>query len=201
MSLQTTKPKTEIKSYASKLLSQRLSKEPQLPVIYQAQHEEDDEGGLDIGKFFATVQRRTFVILGVTVAVAAAAVAQALISAPTYQGKFELLIKPVTVEDKLSSSPLSEAKEPTVVGETELRILKSPKLLSPILKQFQARYPDSKAPKLNFNLIPTTNIVEVSYQDPDPAKVEMVLDLLAKSYLVYSLEERRSDVRQGIEFV
>lgn len=200
MNIQNIKSKTEGKSSVRKLLSERLGRQSPLPV-YQPQLEEDDEGGLDIGKFFAAVQRRTIVVLGVTVAVAAMAVAQALTSAPTYQGKFELLIKPVTVEDKLSTSPLSEERETTVVGETELRILRSPKMLNPIIKQIQTRYPSRELPKINFNLILKTNIVEVTIQDPDPAKVEMMLDLLANSYLVYSLEERRTDVRKGIEFV
>lgn len=196
------KSKTEIKSYSRKLLAQRLGMESEsVPVVYQAQPEEDDEGGLDIGKFFASVKRRTFIVATVAIAVAAAAVTQALVSAPSYQGKFQLLIKPATVEDKLSSSPLSDQKETADPNQTVLQILQSPKLLTPIYKQVEARYPSNKVPNISFNLIQKTNIVEISYQDPNPAKVEFVLDLLAKAYLVYSLEDRRTDVRQGVEFV
>ena len=196
------KPKAEIKSYTRQLLTERMSRQSQsVPVRYQAQPEEVDEGGLDIGKFFAAVKRRTFVVATVTIAVAAAAVTQALISMPTYQGRFQLLIKPLTVENKLSSSPLNDDKETADPNLTVVQILQSPKLLSPIFKQVQARYPSSQAPRLSFNLIQKTNIVEVGYQDPNPAKVEFVLDLLAKTYLVYSLEDRRTDVREGVEFV
>ena len=196
------KPKAEIKSYTRQLLTERMSRQSQsVPVLYQAQPEEVDEGGLDIGKFFAAVKRRTFVVATVTIAVAAAAVTQALISMPTYQGRFQLLIKPLTVENKLSSSPLNDDKETADPNLTVLQILQSPKLLTPIFKQIQARYPSSQAPRLSFNLIQKTNIVEVGYQDPNPAKVEFVLDLLAKTYLVYSLEDRRTDVREGVEFV
>lgn len=196
------KPKAEIKSYTRQLLTERMSRQSQsVPVLYQAQPEEVDEGGLDIGKFFAAVKRRTFVVATVTIAVAAAAVTQALISMPTYQGRFQLLIKPLTVENKLSSSPLNDDKETADPNLTVVQILQSPKLLSPIFKQIEARYPSSQAPRLSFNLIQKTNIVEVGYQDPNPAKVEFVLDLLAKAYLVYSLEDRRTDVREGVEFV
>ena len=196
------KQKAEIKSYTRQLLTERMSRQSQsVPVLYQAQPEEVDEGGLDIGKFFAAVKRRTFVVATVTIAVAAAAVTQALISMPTYQGRFQLLIKPLTVENKLSSSPLNDDKETADPNLTVLQILQSPKLLTPIFKQVQARYPSSQAPRLSFNLIQKTNIVEVGYQDPNPAKVEFVLDLLAKTYLVYSLEDRRTDVREGVEFV
>ena len=196
------KPKAEIKSYTRQLLTERMSRQSQsVPVLYQAQPEEVDEGGLDIGKFFAAVKRRTFVVATVTIAVAAAAVTQALISMPTYQGRFQLLIKPLTVENKLSSSPLNDDKETADPNLTVVQILQSPKLLTPIFKQIEARYPSNQAPRLSFNLIQKTNIVEVGYQDPNPAKVEFVLDLLAKAYLVYSLEDRRTDVREGVEFV
>ena len=195
-------PKAEIKSYTRQLLTERMSRQSQsVPVRYQAQPEEVDEGGLDIGKFFAAVKRRTFVVATVTIAVAAAAVTQALISMPTYQGRFQLLIKPLTVENKLSSSPLNDDKETADPNLTVVQILQSPKLLTPIFKQIEARYPSNQAPRLSFNLIQKTNIVEVGYQDPNPAKVEFVLDLLAKAYLVYSLEDRRTDVREGVEFV
>ncbi len=66
--------------------------------------EEVDEGGQISASFSAAVKRRTFVVATVTIAVAAY-VTQVLISMPTYQGRFQLLIKPLTVENKLSSSP------------------------------------------------------------------------------------------------
>lgn len=190
-----------IKKSFHKLLPERNVDQTQsLPLGYTTQSDED-EGGLDISKFFAAIRRRVFVIGGVTITVATAAVIQALTSTPTYQARFELLIKPATVEDKLSSSPLNQENEQVVVGDTELKILQSPQLMSPIVKQIEDKYPGSNYSQLKFNLIPKTNIVEVSYRDPNPKKVELVLDLLAKAYLVYSIEERRSDVRQGIEFV
>jgi uncharacterized protein involved in exopolysaccharide biosynthesis/Mrp family chromosome partitioning ATPase len=192
----------ETKHYLQNFSFEKNSKKLQsFPQVHKAELNEDNEGGLDLSKFFAAVRRRVFVVAGVTITVATAAVLQALISKPTYESKFELLIKPVTVENKLSSSPLNQENEQVVVGDTELKILQSPKLMSPIVKQIDDRYPGSNYSQLKFNLIPRTNIVEVSYQDRNPEKVELLLDLLAKAYLVYSLEDRRTDVRQGIQFV
>ncbi|MEO1622253.1 MAG: polysaccharide biosynthesis tyrosine autokinase, partial [Cyanobacteria bacterium J06632_3] len=44
-------------------------------------------------------------------------------------------------------------------------------------------------------------ILEVSYAGPDPVEIQVVLDLLSKTYLKYSLEERQTNLRQGINFV
>lgn len=203
----------EFNGYSPKFIESSSKRPQSLPVLQRTHHEENEEGGLDLGKFFASVQRRSLVVAGVTIAVAAAAVTQALISKPNYAAKFELLINPLTVENKLSSSPLSPLNraesERASVDETELKILQSPKLMTPVFKQVEAQYPGSilawdlseGLPGLDFKLIPKTNIVEVSYQDPNSEKVKLVLDLLSKSYLVYSLEERRTDARQGMQFV
>lgn len=110
-----------------------------LPVVYTSQQpDESDEGGLDIGQMLAALRRRSLVIASITIAVATTALVQALTSTPTYEAKFELLIEPLTVENKLTSSPLGEEKQPTTVGETELKVLQSPKLISPIVKQIQS---------------------------------------------------------------
>ncbi len=177
-----------------------------MPLIYTSQSEEVEESTFDLSQLLAVIRRRALVIVGVTTAVASTTLALALISTPTYKAKFQLLIKPVTVENKLtsSSSPLSQEKatQPAVgLDETELRVLQSPKLMAPIIKQINAQYPGTGALDLNLKSIKNTNILEVSYQAPDPKKVQFVLDVVAQAYLTYSLEERQADVRQGIQFV
>lgn len=172
-----------------------------MPVVYTSQPNEGDESGLDIGQMFAALRRRSLVIASITIAVAFTAIVQALTSTPIYEAKFELLIEPLTVENKLTSSPLGEEKQSSTVGETELKVLQSPKLISPIVKQIHARYPGSGSLNLNFNIIKQSNILEISYQNSNPEKVKFVLDLVSKAYLVYSLENRRADVRQCIQVV
>jgi len=197
------------KHYFKKLPRERNSKQPQsLPLVYPAQPDEGDEGGLDLGQLLAAVRRRKLVVAGVTTAVASAAVGLALSSTPKYEAKFELLIEPVTIENKLVSSlpqslnnNVKQVQEATGVDGTELQVLQSPKLMEPILKQIQTRYPGTKDPKLNIKPIEKTNVLEVSYQDRDPNKVQFVLDTVAKAYLSYSFEARQTDVRQGLKFV
>lgn len=189
------------------LSSRKYDKQPQpLSVVY-TQPEDEDEGGLDLGNLLAAIRRRLLVIASITTVVTAASAIAALTNQPTYKAKFELLTEPVTVENKLVSSlPESlnsqeDLNAPDGVDKTELRILQSPQLMLPIVQQIEARYPGSSLRELKLNPVLETNILEVSYEDPDPEKLRFVLDLVAQAYLRYSLEQRRSDIRQGIEFV
>jgi uncharacterized protein involved in exopolysaccharide biosynthesis/Mrp family chromosome partitioning ATPase len=193
----------ETKRYLHKLLTESNTHQSQsLPLASKEQLEEGDEGGLNLGKLVAAVQRRMLVVASVATTVAAAAVVYGLLSKPIYESKFDLLIQPVTVESKLSTSPLNEIKtEPRTVDETEIKVLQSPKIMNPVVKQVLTQYPNADFSKLKFERLPNTNIISVTYRDRNPEKIKYVLDLLSKAYLVYSLEERRSDVRMGIQFV
>lgn len=171
-----------------------------------------DEGGLNLGQVFSTLRRRIPVILGVTTVVTSAAVLKAMTSTPIYQAGFDILTKPVTVEaEVISSVPQTLSSKDQEAGAekgldaTKLQLLKSPKILSPIAKELQAKYPDVNYDVLaaGLKVTPGTNteILNVTFQDKDAGKVESVLKLTSKAYIDYSLEERLADVKQGIEFV
>ncbi|MBW4518490.1 MAG: polysaccharide biosynthesis tyrosine autokinase [Scytolyngbya sp. HA4215-MV1] len=171
---------------------------------------EDDEGGLNFGQVISALRRGIPVILGVTTVVTSLSILKASTSVPIYQAKFEILTKPVTVETQvISSVPQTLSKEqqasPGTVDETKLKLLKSPKILAPIVKKLQSKYPDFNYDALVGGLVvtplPPSEILEVDYQDVDPNKVKAILKLVSEAYLDYSLEERLADVRQGIEFV
>jgi capsular exopolysaccharide synthesis family protein len=183
-----------------------------LPTATSSQVSESDEGGLNLGQVFAALRRRLPAIVGVTVVVTSAALLKALTSTPSYQAGFEILTKPVTVESQvLSSVPqtLSNKEERQApekgIDETKLKVLISPRILAPLAKELQSRYPDLTYKALAANLvvtqIPNSEILGVTYKDQDPEKVKAVLNLVSDAYLNYSLEERLADIRQGIEFV
>lgn len=195
------------KRYPQQLSPEMNGKQPQsLPFIYTHQTEEGDEGGLNLGGLLAAIRRRILIVAIGTTAVAGAAVSLALTSSPTYVSKFELLTKPVTAEDKVVSSSRrdddnKEESSSSELDETTLKVLQSPKLMSPITQKLQLRYPGSKTPQLAIKLLPKTQILEVSYQDPDAEKVRFVLNTAAEAYLKYSLEERQTETNLGIKFV
>ena len=185
-----------------------------LPSMNQAQSNDDDEGGLNLGQVLGALKRRLPVIVGVTIVVTSAAMLKALTSKPVYQARFEILTRPVTAESQvISSVPQTlnskEGQQQTApektVDETKLKLLKSPKVLSPIADQLKSQYPtiteDELVAKLSITPDPKSEILAVTTQDTNPEKVKAILKLVANAYLSYSLEERLADVRQGIDFV
>lgn len=196
------------KYYSQHLSSETNEKQPQsLPPIYKVQPEEGDEGGLNLGQLLAAIRRRILVVAIGTTAVASASVAISWTSTPIYLSKFELLTEPVTAENKVVSSSrngdedTNQEDDSNALDETKLKVLQSPKLMSPITEKIQIYYPGSSTPQLNIKLIPDTKILEVSYQDPNPEKVRFVLNTAAEAYLKYSLEERQTDTKLGMKFV
>ncbi|PSB52075.1 capsular biosynthesis protein, partial [Chroococcidiopsis cubana CCALA 043] len=167
--------------------SQQLQPQPQL---YTTQPDDANEGGLNVSWLLGAIRRRILTILIGTTAVAGVSVLLAATGTPTYVAKFELLTEPVTAEDKVVSSKEEEKEEKDSPGldETTLKVLQSPKLMSPITQKLQLYYPGSSTPQLNIKLLPNTNILEVSYKDPNFEKVQFVLDTVAEAYLKYSLE-------------
>lgn len=176
---------------------------------------DEAEGGLNLGQVLGTLRRRVLVIAGVTTVVTSAAVLKAMTSTPIYQSSFEILTKPVTVETRVISSlpqtlagkdqQSSESQDKGIVDETKLKLLKSPRLLAPVVKQLKSKYPEITYDLLLSSLTVTASAksetLEVGYQDANAEKVKAVLALISKSYLDYSLQERLADVSKGIEFV
>ncbi|MFP4008993.1 MAG: GumC family protein [Spirulinaceae cyanobacterium] len=146
-----------------------------------------------------------------------------------YDGSFQVLVEPVTAEGRLAKLSLLAQSgtsigpaELTKVGvdqadlvdyETQIRVLTSPKILNPVLKELQAKYPDMSYTNLvgslelnRMNYVKDgkevgTKILEVRYRSDNPEQLEFVLDILAKAYLQYSLQERLTSLRQGIQFI
>jgi uncharacterized protein involved in exopolysaccharide biosynthesis len=156
-----------------------------LPSANLNQPNDDDEGGLNLGQVVASLRRRIFIIAGVTTVITSLALLKALTSKPIYQSGFEILTKPVTVENQvISSVPQSlskeqqQATEAKGIDETKLKLLKSPIILSPIVKQLQPQYPDINVDSLAGGLIvkgtATSEILGVSYQDRNPDKAKAI---------------------------
>jgi len=197
---QTSSPESSIKRFsAGKLVKLPYS---------------DDEGGLKLGSMFLSLRRHLPIIVGVTFAVTSLALFRAFTSKGTYQGGFEILAKPITEENRVISSitlrtltEKGEAGDKSKIPATTIRLLKSPRILNPIVEQLKSSYPNVTYESLESDLIvkalpePESEILSVSYEDKDPLKVKAILELVSKAYLDYSLEERLADIQQGIEFV
>jgi succinoglycan biosynthesis transport protein ExoP len=193
-----------------------------------------DEGQtLDLAWLLSVFRRRFWVMLGTSVVLCALSGSVILWKAKktevSYDGSFQMLIEPVTAEGRLAKLSLLAqtgnnvgATELTKVGvdqadlvdyETQIRVLKSPTILNPVIEKLQQRYPELTQPGLLNDLTISrisyvkdgkevgTKILDVHYHNKDPEKIELVLDTLAETYLQYSLQERLSSLRQGVQFI
>ena len=212
------KPETELP-----LPSLRISPIPPAVTI-----EEEAEGGLNAGRMLRALQRKWWLILGITLASTAVASAKVLTSTATYVGSVELLIQPLSAETEVISnvpetlSGNSDSKSP--LNQDLLKILKSYSVLKPVVEKVQQSYPAAcdattiatadqanivndlcyKTITRSLDLSPSnkdSKILVVTFQDPDPQKVTTVLKAVDDAYLDYSLNSKQKDIKAGLKFV
>lgn len=190
-----------------------------IPLSHSPQAEEANDDGFDFRQVPIILRRRMFVVAGVATAVLAIASVKAFIN-PKYQSGVEILVRPWTAEtqvvsalpqalgsngDNRDQAMATNVNAGVTLDDTTLKLLMSQKLLMPVYEQIQARYPDYKYETLYNGLIikpiPNTTILSVKYADPKKERIKFVLEAIAQQYLNYSLQERLSDVRQGIRFI
>ena len=180
-----------------------------MPVIEQNAVLEEDEEGIDLRQLIRVIKHRLRLILLVTLGVTSASIIWTLLQEPKYEGSFQMLVEPVTQGKQEDLLAILGQNQEGMDYKTQIEVLQSPIVMNPILEKLAVRYPEleyedlikfRKSP-LQIERVDETKIIEVSYLDGDREKIDFVLDILAKDYLRYSLEERRAEVNQGIEFV
>ena len=193
---------------------------------------ENEENSSGLRQIRSILYRQRYIIIGITAILAAAAVSWQFIRTPKYEGKFQLLVEPLKTSDSellvlLSETLKQNVNEITKQNSTALdyqalvEVLKSPKVINPIVKELNNKYPEinydllvgNDVPKLPSGRIGTiyinrivlgkdkSRIIEVRYRDTDIEKIQRVLDLVANAYRKYSLEQQQTNLRQGIKFV
>ena len=163
----------------------------------------------DLRNLLMVVRRRAWVIVGVAAMVMAFTATWTLQQKKIYEGQFRLLVEPVNAEDDFSdlSAVMGEQRLSSsgLDYETQVQVLRSPELIEPVAEQLQRTYPDlsylTLLRDLRISRLGETKILEVSYSSSDPVQAQQVLDQLSETYLRYSLEERQTNLRQGINFV
>jgi polysaccharide biosynthesis transport protein len=189
--------------------------------------EETEEEKLDLSWLLGVVRRRFLVMAAVTIALSALAGTALLITSKKitleYEGSFSLLVEPATVEGLLSkqldNTVAADLAKINIEGislvdyETQIRILRSPKMMQPVIQELRAWYPNMNYSDLNSKMSINrvsyakdgkqqgTKILEVRYKDSDPKKIYGVLEKISKAYLEYSLQQRLMGINQGINFI
>jgi polysaccharide biosynthesis transport protein len=184
---------------------------PQSSSMYAGEFSDLEGDNFDLSQILTIARRRLLLITGVAIAVTSGVAAKILKEVPKYEGKFQLLVEsPSRQDDKVKqlSQALDKNGGDQIKGvdyQTQIQVLRSPQVLSPILKKIQARYPDITEDMIMSKLIITrmaeTKIIEVRYQDSDPDKIQFVLQQIVDAYVKYSAQEQQDTVTQGLTFV
>lgn len=166
----------------------------------------EEEESLDLKQLLTIAKRRLGIIAAVTCAVTAGVAFWTFNSEPVYEGKLSLLIENPTQNPQDPSQALAGYWGMSNIDyETEIEVLLSPSVLLPVYEDLVQKYPDLELEDfkelLKIEQVDETKILEVTYQDEDPAKVKYILDKLSATYLQRSIDERKGEVREGIKFV
>lgn len=161
---------------------------------------------------FELLKRRWALILLTTLGITAGVAAWTFQQTPIYQGKFLLLLeKPI--DNKPPSEELATGLDgvntnTNVDYSTEVSILGSASVLSPILAEIAKNYPDiyndinlQNLQNLDIKQLDNTKIIEVSFRDQDPQKINFVLKTIASKFLEYGINSGEKNVGEGLKFV
>lgn len=169
-----------------------------------------EEEELNLRQIWSVIRHRRRLIVGVMAATIAAAGLYTWSKTPIYEGKFQLLVgEPISEANNVDNLILQQWITSDADYDTQIEVLQSTSLLLPLLEKIQQKYPDvedkdfidSEKPPLKLEQLEDTKIIEVSFRDEDPAKIQYILDLVAEGYLKYSLDERKTEVTHGLDFV
>ena len=179
-----------------------------LPIVQPPNLEEDEES-LDLRQLATVIKHRFRLIVTVTLGVATSVTLWTLNQESIYRGSFQVLIEPVNQEQKQHKLDFLVGNWEGVDYESQIEVLRSPSVLNPLVKKLSTLYPEieyeqliqPKNSPLKIEQLEATKILNISYQDSNPKKIQFVLKNLAQAYLDYSLAEKRKVIEQGIEFV
>ena len=151
--------------------------------------------------------RRTGALAGAAIAlVGGATLVQLANQSDQYEGKFQLLVESgaETTVPVTQANAQATRSTPTIDYASQIQVLWSPKLLTPVVQQLQTQYTDlnydTLAQKLDITHRDDDKTLEIRYQDPDPQKVQAVLEKVSHAYLQYS-QQCRTNLCRELQFV
>ncbi|MBE9033271.1 polysaccharide biosynthesis tyrosine autokinase [filamentous cyanobacterium LEGE 11480] len=176
-----------------------------------------DDNQISFQHILVVLRRRAWVLGLATFASSIGIFAFILTRPPTYSGAFRMLVEPVTEGSRLADSLTSDTLQTLKplgdsIGKgsgldyvSQIEVLKSEKLLDPVLQRIQSKYPklNYKAFRRQFKVSrpKDSKILDVTYSSADPAQIKFVLEELSKAFVDYSLIDRQTNLNRGIEFV
>ncbi|HEY9810551.1 MAG TPA: polysaccharide biosynthesis tyrosine autokinase [Halomicronema sp.] len=173
----------------------------------------DNSQELDLNQLLPIFKRRGGLIASTALFVTAIGGVWNALETPKYEGSFELLVEPVNRGMPINNlTSIIQKQNATLDYETQIELLWSPLVMSPIIKELQNTYPELNYDSLfnkNFSgdeVLSVTRkkkikLLEIRYRSSDPEKVKLVLQKVAEGYLKYSLKNRQTDSEKGVKYI
>ncbi len=184
-----------------------ITSESSSPMVWVDSPAEEE---LSLGQAWSIIKHRSLLILGMAMGITALAAAWTLQKTPVYEGNFQLLVgEPIAVNNQSKPTILEGLGAGQIDYDTQIEVLKSRSILEPIINTLSKKYPNLKYEKLvgtvdaplQIEQIENTKILKINLEDSDPDKIKFILESLAQAYLKYSLDERKVEINQGMNFV
>lgn len=161
----------------------------------------------NLGQLMALLRRRFLLFSGVTLITFGGLFYRTVSQPPVYSGSLDMLIEPVVKSDGedliLNLARGSDASQ--LNYESQIRVLRSPEVLKPILKQVQKQYPDLTYRGLHEGLLidrdGDADVLRITFKGEDPKQVAFVLEKVAQGYINYSVVDRQEDLKRGLNFI
>jgi capsular exopolysaccharide synthesis family protein len=169
-----------------------------------------EEESIDFRQILNILKRRWGIISSITIGLSATVAIWTYQQPSIYEGKFSMLVEGNS--DPTNSSNQNHLASfwgmPTIDYETEIEILSSPSILNPIIQEIAQTYPEIQEQvnldpleNLEIKQLKETKILEISFRNEEPEKIKFVLAKIADAYLAKNLEERKTDIKEGLKFV
>ena len=180
-----------------------------LPVTTSPSPLVDDGDDFDLSHLVGVLKRRAGLFLGVAALSFGGLTLWHLSRPPAYSGNANLLVEPVTALTPLGLEPAMGVPGVRNVSgldyTSQIRVLRGPDVINPILANIQRRYPDITYPTLLSRLTITqegeSKVLRITYRDADPAVVTFVLTQVVDGFVRYSVQDRQGELGRGLTFI
>jgi capsular exopolysaccharide synthesis family protein len=173
--------------------------------------ENQNEDDLNLRQIWSVIKHRKVLIAAVALGFTSLVGLWTAFKTPLYEGEFQLLVAdPSPQNSNANDFFLQQMGVMDVDYDSQIEVLRSSSIVEPIVKTINQKYPDltyedlipgkGKSP-LDVSQVKKTKILDITYRDTDPQKVEFILNTVAKAYLDYSLKERQTQAEQGLQFL
>jgi capsular exopolysaccharide synthesis family protein len=140
----------------------------------------------DLRAYLSVLRRRKWSILTVTAVAVASALAFSFRQTPIYTSTAKIQVKPPTANQYLQNVPVSSI----VSMDTERQIAASTKVAELAAERLgTARSAEDLLDHLDVSVPTNTQILEISYSDPDPAAAQAGAQAFAQAYLEFKIDQ------------